>query len=115
MVKRRKTVSERRQASHEEDERSWRAFYSKLSAVQSHIDALRLLSEAPAPDSPGRRYYSNLGFFLQSYAAPAGASFVELNEYHRLIRLFDQEGMLKKGVLPEIEETLLLAIRRRIA
>jgi hypothetical protein len=69
--------------------------------------------DAVQPDSPGRRFFSNLGFFLQTYAPPAGASVSELTEYLRLIQLFDEEGTIKKGVRPEIEKGLIEAIQRR--
>src|SRR5688572_848259 len=114
MVKRRKTAVERRRESENADHQAWQSFYPKLVATQTYIEAVRLLSESPIPDSPGRRYYSNLGFFLQSYAAPAGANGAELIEYRRLIRLFDAEGVLRKGALSQIEDALSDAIRRGI-
>lgn len=113
MARRRKTASERRQESSEADQRAWAVFSPKLTAVRSFKDAFLLMADTVRPDSPGRRYYSNLGFFLQSFAPPAGANAMELNEYLRLIRLFDSEGALKKGVRAEIEEKLIAAIGQR--
>lgn len=114
MARRRKSASERRQESYEADQRAWAAFYPRLAAAQSFKDALLLMADTVPPDTPGRRYYSNLAFFLQSYAPPAGANATELNEYLRLIRIFDSEGALKNGVRHEIEERLIAAIGQRL-
>jgi hypothetical protein len=114
MVRRRKTAAERRQESYEADRRAWELFYPRLTAVQSLNDAIALMGEVVPPDTPGRRFYSNLGFFLQTFSAPAGASLAELTEYARLINLFDAEGALRAGARAEVDQRLQDEMARRL-
>jgi hypothetical protein len=113
MARNRRTVAQRRQDAYEADLRAWEQFGPKLAAVQSLKDALLLHADAVPPDSSGPRYYSNLGFFLQTFAAPDGANRTELSEYIRLLTVFDVEGVLKPGVRPALESGLRNAIARR--
>lgn len=114
MTRKRKTTAQRRQENREAERRAWETFRAKLAAVQSFNDVLKLYNEAVAPDTPGRKYYSNLGFFLQTFAPPNGANVMELWEYLRLITLFDAEGVLQEGACTVIEQSLQSAIRRGI-
>jgi hypothetical protein len=113
MARPRKTAAQRRQESIDADRRAWEDFLPRLQAVETLIDAYRLVGNAIAPDTPGRRYYSNLGFFIQYFAAPDGANGTELREYLRLVRAFDVEGALKPGVREEVEGKLQAALSRR--
>lgn len=113
MGKRRKTLGERRRESEEADQQAWATFYPRLQAIGSLREALLLAAATVAPGRPGRRYFSNLAFFLQSYAPPAGANALELNEYLRLLRAFNAEGALHPGAVEEVEGALLAAITRR--
>lgn len=113
MAKKRKTATQHRQEAYEADRRAWEIFQPKLAAVQSFNDALLLHAQAVPPDTPGRKYYSNFGFFLQTFAPPDGANLTELVEYLRLIAIFDSEGALKPEVRPQIEARLQEAITRR--
>jgi hypothetical protein len=110
MARPRKTATQRRQEAYEADRQAWERFRPKLAAVQSFAEALTLLGEAVTPDAPGRRYYSNLGFFLHTFAPPAGANALELAEYLRLIAVFDAEGALKDGARATVEANLRSAI-----
>lgn len=112
MARQRKTAAQRRLESYEADRRAWETFRPKLAAVQSLAEAYVLHSQAVPPDTPGRRYYSNLGFFLQTFAAPDGANATELTEYMRLIQRFDAEGVLKEGARVTVEERLRSALGR---
>jgi hypothetical protein len=112
MVRKRKTASERRQENYEADRRAWEEFRPKLEAVQSFAEALALMAQSVSEGSPGRRYYSNLGFFLHTFAPPAGANATELSHYLRLIGRFDSEGVLKQGARSTVEEPLRNAMRR---
>src|SRR5262245_58279947 len=111
MPKKRKTVAERRQEANEKERQAWDEFYPQLVAVQSLKQAILLHHNAVPPDTPGRRHYSNLGFFLQSFWPPHGATVSELREYLRLIACFDSEGALKPGARSEIELRLRASIR----
>lgn len=114
MVRKRKTKAERERERYDASRRAWEVFAPRLERVGSFLEALKLLSDSVPPDTPGRSYYSNLGFFMQTFSPPAGANASELAQYRRLIELFDNEGALKPGVRPHVEEALDRAIRERV-
>src|ERR1700682_2122059 len=90
MAKKRKTKAEKRMEWEEREQRVWDAFIPKLRAVTGLKDALVLLNEAVPESSPGRKYYSNLGTFLQTFFPPDGAGSTELAIYIDLIEKFDK-------------------------
>jgi hypothetical protein len=98
MARHRKTQAERRAEWDNARRQAWEQFYPKLEAVQSYEDAQRLVDEAPRPDTPGRPYYSNLGFFVMSFRPPDGANAVELREYARILGLLNEQGRIKAGL-----------------
>ena len=111
--RRRKTRSERDAERYEAQQRAWEFFEPKLNALQSFEEALRLVYEAPAPDSPGRSYYSNFGFFLQAFTPPAGGSLAEYGYYLQFVRRLDAAGKLKKGALAKIEADFTQAMKEK--
>ena len=113
MARNRKTADQRRQERYEAAQGAWALFSPKLASVHSFKDAALLLSQAVAPDSPGRSYYANLGFFLQTFGAPDGANRTELSEYVRLLSVFDAEGLLKPGARATLEAGLRSALARK--
>lgn len=102
MKKRRKTVAERRSERAAAERQVWTAFRPKLEALQTMPEAYQLVAESPRPDAPGRRYYSNLGFFLQSFSVPDGSSNEERALYLQFIERLDAAGMLKPGAREKI-------------
>jgi hypothetical protein len=104
--RRRKTNSNRRQEWLAADRRVWEQFRPKLEALSSFPEAQSLVIEAPPPNSPGRRYYSNLDFFLGTFAVPAGSNFVELSLYLQFIRRLDTAGTLKPGIGKNVQEAI---------
>jgi hypothetical protein len=100
----RQTTKDQRRAEDdaELDQQAWEDFLPKLAAAQTYRDALRLWDQAPRESAPGRRYYSNLGFFLQNFGVPEGSSSEERRHYVRLIKRMDADGWLKRGALEEI-------------
>jgi hypothetical protein len=74
MARGRKTKAEREQEWQAADRRLWEEFRPRLEALTSFVDARLFVDDAPPRDSPGRRYYSNLGFFLQAFTVPEGSS-----------------------------------------
>lgn len=111
MKRPRKTVAERRQERATAEARCWDEFRPKLEAAKTYADAIKLHSQAPPPDAPGRRFYSNLGFFLQGFTPPDGANLTERANYLRLIKNFDDEGLLKPGARQDVEEAFKRALR----
>lgn len=103
---RRKTKAERDQQMIEADRLVWEKFYPKLRDLQSFHEAVQLLEEAPPESSPGLRYYSNLGFFLQAFTVPAGSNYTEKGLYLQFIQMLDAAGALKPGAREKIEKSL---------
>jgi hypothetical protein len=88
-------------------------FRGDYQALQNMADAIQLVAEAPRPDAPGRRYYSNLGFFLQGFTAPDGASSHELGLYIDFIQKPGVVELLIPGAKEKIVVALQTAIRAR--
>jgi len=97
MARKRKTKAERLEEWAMAEGNQWEEFRPELEAAKTYSDALKLVSEAPAPDSPGRRYYSNLRFFLTGFIPPHGSSYGEKALYLELIARMDAAGDLKPG------------------
>lgn len=99
MSRRRKTVAERRREYAERERAEWEFFRERLAAATTLEAACRLfLHEAVPEGTPGRRYYSNLGFFLQQgLSIPDGAGAAELALYAGLVeRLGLGDGLAKR-------------------
>ena len=105
-----KTTAEREQEQARADCRVWDEFEPRLGGLQSVPGAIRLVSEGPPPGVPGRRYYSNLAFFLGSFNVPSGASHAELSLYLQFIRRIDNAGALKPGEGKKIQDALQQAM-----
>ena len=114
MARNRKSKADREREYREADRRVWNEFSSKMSKVQTFIEAQILVNEAVPPDSPGRRYYSNLGFFLQAFTVPYGSNYDERVLYLEFIRRLDQSGQLKPGAREKIEDDLKKAMSEPI-
>lgn len=110
MAPNRRTKAERRQEWADAERSVWEEFKPKLTNLKSYEDAKILVNQAPPPDTPGRKYYSNLGFLLQHFAVPANSSYEEQSLYLQLIRRLDSTGQLKPGVGQKVEEELKRAM-----
>jgi hypothetical protein len=99
----RKTKAERNAEYERERRRHWEDFREKLRAAKSFLDAKILVAQAPREGSPGRAFYSNLGFFLGEFTMPGSASAEERQLYKELLRRMDADGNLKPGVLEAFE------------
>jgi hypothetical protein len=111
MARQRKTKRDREDERYAAERRAWEEFRPKLAALQSFGEAEQLVAKAPPPDSPGRRYYSNLGFFLQAFTVPAGSSYDERALYLQFIQRLDAAGALNPGARQKIEEELRRAMQ----
>jgi hypothetical protein len=99
MAKRRKTKAEQRMEWDEAERRVWDAFLPRLQAAQGIADAIILWSQAVPESRPGRKYYSNLGFFLHTFSPPDGASGYELSLYAQIIERDQKLSPEKKQLL----------------
>ena len=70
MARQRKTAAQRRQEFADAERREWQDFRERVNACRSFVDAQLLVARPPRPDSPGRRFYMNLGFFLNAFDIP---------------------------------------------
>ncbi len=95
MTRKRKTEAQRRADRDDAVRQAWQYFRPQLEAVRSYVDAQRLVNDAPIESAPGRQFYSNLGFFLQSFARPGGASSAECALYLALLPHLEAEGAIK--------------------
>lgn len=112
MVRRhRKTAAEVRQEWAMREYRAWSDFRQRLEGVNTYADALRLAHDsAIRPNSPGRRYHSNLAFFLGQFQTPYGSNQTEKALYIQLIQRLDDAKQLKPGVREPIQRALQAAI-----
>ena len=108
---RRKTADERRQEQADAERRAWERFRPKLAALQTFQDAETLLGQAPPHGDPGRPFYSNLGFFIQSFDVPGGSSDTERALYLQFVERLDAAGALKPGARDRVERLLRATIR----
>jgi hypothetical protein len=108
---RRKTRAEQEYERAAAEQRAWEEFRPKLEALKTFEEAAQLVDEAPRPGTPGRRFYSNLGYFLRCFGPPAGASQAEKALYTQLLRRLDEAGQLKPGVRQSREDALRRAIQ----
>lgn len=104
MARKKKAAAEQKQLRIEAEERAWRQFEPRLKALNSLEEAASLCCQAPLPDSPGRQYYSNLGFFLQSLSRPSDASSEENGLYIELVRKQHAAGRLSADTLKKVED-----------
>ena len=106
MAKARRTQADRDCERAAAEQRAWEEFLPKLAALQTFAEAQLLVDQAPPPDSPGRRYYSNLGFFLGAFTVPMGSNNTERSHYIVFIIVFinrlEAAGALKPGAAPDI-------------
>jgi hypothetical protein len=106
MAKSWKDIANRANEKYEAERQVWEDFRSKLESIQSFIEAELLVAESPPPESPGRKYYSNLGFFLTSFIVPCDANATERSLYIQLIQRLDATGIIKKGEAANVVNAL---------
>jgi hypothetical protein len=74
VARRKKTWAEPNQEWEDACSRAWDSFRRELAALRTVVDTEVLLRNSPRVDSPGRRYCSNLGFFLGDFISPTPLS-----------------------------------------
>src|SRR5512142_2199847 len=88
----------------EAEQRDWEEFRARVAAQETYLDALTLVAEgAPPPEAPARRFYANLGTFLQHFQVPVRSTYAEKELYLDLVRRLDAAGQLRPGVMKELE------------
>ena len=102
----RKTQAQRRAEREEAEGRYWTEFSSRLEQAAGLREAAALVAAAPAQNTPGRKFHSNLGRFLGSFSRPFGASSAECELYRRLLARMDEAHQLKPGIRQRAEADL---------
>ena len=102
----RKTDAEPEHEWRDAKKRCWQEFESKLDAAQSLRDAGDVISQKPAPDTPGWKYFSNLEYFLAHLAIPMGSSYSENTFYLQLLHRMNTARDLKPEATEGIEQEL---------
>src|SRR5688572_25130451 len=92
------------------EQRGWEAFRLRLEAVETMTQAVQLMHDAPAVSAPGRRYYTNLGFFLGAFTVPAGTCYAEKALYLGFVERLTAAGELRPGGGGRIGESLRRAM-----
>ena len=110
MARRRKTKVEQAVEWEQAERRIWNEFRPKLADLKSYSEGRALLKESPLPDRPGRRFYSNLDFFLTNFVVPAGSNEEERRLYLQFIQRLVAAGEINPGDGDKIEEVLRRAI-----
>jgi hypothetical protein len=93
-----------------DDRCGWEAFRLRLESLQTLTQAVQLMREVPPASTPGRGYYTNLGFFLGAFTVPVGTSYAEKALYLGLVQRLTAAGELKPGGGGRIEESLRKAM-----
>lgn len=105
------TKADLQQEHAEAEQRAWEEFRAQVAAQGTYLEALRLVAEgAPPPDAPGRRYYANLGTFLQHFQVPVRSTHAEKELYLQLVHRLDAAGQLRPGVGKDLEDALRRAM-----
>jgi hypothetical protein len=112
VAKKPKTKADRAEERNAANRTAWEKFIPKIRAVQKFVEAQVVVLKGPGPNEPGRHYYSNLGFFLECFSAPGGASYEELQLYLDLIPRLRIEGVVKADALQKAEADLRTAIAK---
>lgn len=99
----RRTERDRREARRKAEAEHWDWFVEELRDLDDYVQALKLAHTGPGPDQPGRKYHSNLAFFLQQFTVPHGSNSTERALYLEFVRKLDKAGKLKPGGLASVE------------
>jgi hypothetical protein len=94
--------AERRQA--------WTAFHDRVESARGLAEAEAIVADLPPESHPGRKYYSNLGFFLTTFAPPKGGTMEEIQLYLRFLERMNAAGQLRQGVFDTLRNALKLAL-----
>ena len=103
---RRKSAGERRPEKVEKPNQYWEKFRSILHATENRCDALALALAMPRQETPGRKFHTNLLWFLQDFTVPNESNLEERSLYLELIRRFEAGGEVKPGVRRQFEQAL---------
>ena len=94
----RKITQHERDAAYEE-------FRQRVLAIETAQDAISVILAMPAPDTPGRLFYTSFRSFWESMRRPGGASDLEWALYRGLTEKLVANGVLKPSALDTFKES----------
>jgi hypothetical protein len=86
---------------------AWKEFRDRFAMAASLVDANLLVASSPPANSPGRRYYANLAFFLGDFSTPSSSIFEERKLYIEFIRRMDAANQLNPGIAEQVAADLM--------
>jgi hypothetical protein len=113
MAKKRKTNADRQRERGKAEQRAWNEFVPKVKAASAYQAAIEIVLHGPRPDEPGRRFYSNLDFYLGNRAVPGGANREEVALYAELIEKLRANGDVPADQAEEQSAALAAAMESR--
>lgn len=113
MGRSRKSKAERDQERYEQLRLTWERFRPKLEAIRCKADAIEVLNGMPAPDTPFRKHYTNLLYFMDTLRPPGNSSGEEKALYIEVAKRMTEAGEISEGAQQEIEAELRAAMKNQ--
>lgn len=113
MPRKRRTKSEREEKWYESQRKAWEKFRPMLEGIGSFRDAFEVLKGMPAPDTPPRKYYTNLLYFVETLSPPGNSSYDEKFLYIGLVKKLADIGELSKQASLKVESSLRKAMENQ--
>jgi hypothetical protein len=105
-----KKFSEHNQNFRDKEAEYWAIFSQKLTDLDSVEDALFFAASAPGSDLPGRKFHTNLLYFLQTFGIPGDANKDEMVLYLNFLKKLDPPNVGFADKLPSAIEQLQRSI-----
>lgn len=113
MARRRKSKAERDQERYEQERLTWERFRPSLEAIRCKADAIEVLRGMPAPDTPFRKHYTNLLYFMDTFSPPGNSSSEEKALYIEVTKKMAEAGEMSEGAQQKIETELRAAMKNQ--
>jgi hypothetical protein len=107
--KREREVREKRRV---DEGHEWEKFVIAVDKVNNFAAAQAVAANTPREHEPGRHFYSNFAFFLESFFVPDNADFTEKTLYIRLIQRMRASGNVKPALADRVIGDLHASIDR---
>ena len=113
MAKRPRTKAEREQERYELERKTWERFRPRLEGIACMADAIEVLKGMPAPDTPFRKHYTNLLWFMDTFSPPGNSSRAEKGLYIEMVKKMEKAGEIEEGKRQQIENELTSAMEKQ--
>jgi hypothetical protein len=106
-----KKMSNHNQRFREKEAEYWATFSQKLTDLDSVEAAQLFAASAPGSDLPGRKFHTNLLYFLETFGIPGDASKDEMVLYLNFLMKLDPSNVRLADKLPSAIEQLQRSIK----